>query len=55
MVVVPIWIAIDYLSGSASQLKVYRITEKKIQSRPYALAGIMAILLNWIWNIMKYT
>ena len=55
MVVIPVWIAIDYLSGSASLLKVYRITEKKIQSRPYALAGILAILLNWIWNIMKYT
>lgn len=55
MVVVPIWIMIDLLTGSASLLKAYRITEKKLQSWPYALTGILAILINWIWNLVKYT
>ena len=54
MVVVPIWIAIDYLTNSASLLKAYRITEKKLRSWPYALTGILAILINWIWNLVKY-
>ena len=55
MVVVPIWIMIDLLTGSASLLKAYRVTEKKLQSWPYALTGILAILINWIWNLVKYT
>ncbi|SFW16455.1 Protein of unknown function [Prevotellaceae bacterium HUN156] len=55
MVVIPIWIIADLLTGSSSFLKTYQITEKKLQSWPYALTGIVAILANWIWNIVKYT
>lgn len=55
MIVIPVWIVIDLLTSSTSLLKAYRITEKKLQSWPYALAGIMAILINWIWNLVKYT
>ena len=51
MVVVPIWIVVDLLTGSSSLL----ITETKLRSWPDALAGIMAILINWIWNLVKYT
>ena len=55
MVIVPIWIVVDLLIGSSSLLKAYHITESKLQSWPYALAGILAILSNWIWNLVKYT
>ena len=55
MVVVPIWIIADTLTGSASLLRAYRLAERKLQSRPYAIIGILAILINWIWNLMKYT
>ena len=55
MVIVPIWIVVDLLIGSSSLLKAYHITETKLQSWPYALAGILAILINWIWNLVKYT
>ena len=55
MVVIPIWIIADLLTGSSSFLKTYQITEKKLQRWPYALTGIVAILANWIWNIVKYT
>lgn len=55
MVVIPIWIIADTLIGSASLLKAYRLIERKLQSWPYALAGILAILINWIWNLVKYT
>lgn len=55
MIVIPLWIVIDLLTSSTSLLKAYHITEKKLQSWPYALAGIMAILINWIWNLVKYT
>lgn len=55
MVVIPVWILIDVLIGSASLLKAYRFVERKFRSWPYAVAGILAILINWIWNLMKYT
>lgn len=55
MVVVPVWILADTVRGSDSLLKAYRFTEKKLQSRPYALTGIIVILIIWIWNLMKYT
>ena len=55
MVVVPIWIIADTLSGSTSLLRAYRFTERKLQQWPYAVVGILAILINWIWNLMKYT
>ena len=55
MVVIPVWIVIDLLTNSVSLLNAYRITENKLRSWPYAFAGILAILINWIWNLMKYT
>lgn len=55
MVVVPVWIVIDLLKGSSSFLHAYRLIEKKLQRWPYAIIGILAILINWIWNLVKYT
>ena len=55
MVVIPIWILADVLTDSASLLKTYCFIERKFRSWPYALAGILAILINWIWNLVKYT
>jgi hypothetical protein len=55
MVVVPLWILADLLRGSSSLLRTYRATERILQRRPYAVTGIVAILINWIWNLVKYT
>jgi hypothetical protein len=55
MVVIPVWILVDVITGSASLLKTYCLIERNLRSWPYALAGILAILINWIWNLVKYT
>lgn len=55
MVVVPLWIVADLLRGSSSFLRAYQTTEQKLQRWPYAVTGIVAILINWIWNLVKYT
>jgi hypothetical protein len=55
MVVIPVWIVVDLLRGSSSFLRAYQATEQKLQRWPYAVTGIVAIIINWIWNIMKYT
>ena len=54
MVVIPIWIVADLLMYSSSFLRAYRQTEKIFQRRLYAFIGIVAILINWIWNFQKY-
>lgn len=54
MVVVPLWIVADTLAGSDSLLRAYRFAERKLQQWPYAVVGISAILINWIWNLTKY-
>ncbi len=54
MVVIPLWIVVDLLMGSSSFLQAYRLMEKKLQRWPYALVGILAIVVNWIWNFQKY-
>ena len=51
----PVWIVVDLLRGSSSFLRAYQATEQKLQRWPYAVTGIVAIIINWIWNIMKYT
>lgn len=55
MVVIPIWIIFDILTKSASFLKSYRFVEMKLREWPYAFICITAILINWIWNLVKYT
>lgn len=55
MVIIPIWILADVLIGSATLLHAYCFIEKKLRQWPYALTGILAILINWIWNLVKYT
>jgi hypothetical protein len=55
MVTIPVWIAADLLLGTSSLLRVYRLTEQKLQSRPIAVTAILAIIANWIWNFVKYT
>ena len=54
MVIVPIWIIADYLTGSASFLRAYHFIEKKLLVKPYAITAILLILINWIWNLVKY-
>ncbi|MCR5849802.1 MAG: DUF2752 domain-containing protein [Bacteroidaceae bacterium] len=53
MVVVPIWIVADTVTGSSSLLRAYRFTERKLGQWPYAALGILLILANWIWNLLK--
>ena len=55
MVIIPFWILVDVFTGSTSLLKAYCFIERKFRTWPYALGGILALLINWIWNLLKYT
>lgn len=53
LLLVPLWIGADWLRGSDSLLRAYCLMEKKLRQWPYAALGIMALLINWIWNLTK--
>jgi hypothetical protein len=53
MVVSPVWIVFDTLTGRDSIFRFYLFIEKILRKKHIALAAILFILLNWIWNIHK--
>jgi hypothetical protein len=53
MLVIPIWIGIDLVKKTASFYHVYLQAEKFISKKPVALFLVVAVLLNWYWNIKK--
>lgn len=53
MLVIPIWIVIDFSKKSSSFFVFYKATERYISKKPIALFLILLVLLNWYWNIKK--
>ena len=53
MLVIPIWIVIDFSKKSASFYAFYKAAERYISKKPIALFLILLVLLNWYWNIKK--
>jgi hypothetical protein len=55
MFAIPIGLAFDFFSGQNRLIDVYKKTEEKIRRKPLAIFLITIIIVNWIWNIFKYT
>lgn len=53
MLVVPIWISIDYIKKSSSFFKFYKTSERFISKKPIAILLFLLVILNWYWNIKK--
>lgn len=53
LVLVPMWVLIDYLVGKSTLHAFYIKTEKLIKNRYIASPLILFMLMNWAWNIMK--
>lgn len=53
LVVVPIWIVVDWVRKSASFFVFYRKTEAILWQKWVAIPLILLVVLNWIWNIKK--
>nr|WP_298656066.1 DUF2752 domain-containing protein [uncultured Flavobacterium sp.] len=53
MLVIPIWIVIDFSKKSSSFFVFYKATERYISKKPMAVFLILVVLLNWYWNIKK--
>jgi hypothetical protein len=55
MLLIPIGLAFDFFSGRNGLIDAYKKTEESIRRKPIALLLITIIIVNWIWNIFKYT
>jgi hypothetical protein len=53
MLVVPIWISVDYVKKSSSFFKFYKASEQFISKKPIAILLFLLVILNWYWNIKK--
>lgn len=53
MVISPVWIFRDLLTGSDSFYRFYRRAESWLRIRWVATAAIVLVLSNWIWTISK--
>lgn len=53
MVLFPLWVLVDLVSGKQSFFYFYRRVEKILQKKIIAIPLVILVLFNWIWNIFK--
>ena len=54
MIVIPPWIIIDWFRGNDSFHRWYIAAERMFNRRMWlSVAGIAALLINWVWTITK--
>ncbi|OFX83129.1 MAG: hypothetical protein A2W99_13155 [Bacteroidetes bacterium GWF2_33_16] len=53
MIGLPIWIIYDLIRNDDSLIRFYNSFETTLKKPKVASAGIVLILINWIWNILK--
>lgn len=53
MLVIPFWIAADFISGNRSLLIVYNRAGDLLKKPKIAVPLVVLLMLNWLWNIQK--
>ena len=53
LVIIPLWVVADLLLGRQTCWLAYQNLEQIFRKKPVALAAILLIVTNWIWNISK--
>lgn len=53
MLIVPVWICIDWLLKKHTALTYYKKAEQFLKKPPVAILFILLLIVNWIWNIYK--
>ena len=54
MLVLPFWIVLDLMKKESTFYTFYLKTETVIRKPKIALALILLVILNWIWNLYKH-
>ncbi len=52
--IIPFWIIFDLITAKATFFNFYRYSEQLIRQRLIALPLIFIVILNWIWNLLKW-
>jgi hypothetical protein len=53
MVILPVWIVYDFITHKNTFYTNYKKVETILKTRWLAIALIILVILNWIWNIKK--
>lgn len=53
LVIVPVWILVDWFRRSASFYQFYQSAQKRLYKPYFAIPLVLLIVINWIWNISK--
>jgi len=53
LVIFPIWMLYDVIRHEATLFNAYKNSERFLERKWIALAAILIVLLNWVWNIYK--
>jgi len=53
MIVTPVWIIMDLISGKRSLFRFYGKIETVFRMKIIAIPAILLVMVNWIWNIYK--
>lgn len=53
MLITPIWISVDLLTGNQTLFISYQKMEARLRKPKYAFPLILIMIVNWIWNITK--
>jgi hypothetical protein len=53
LLIVPPWLLFDVSSGKSSMYAVFVKCENRLKTPTVAIPLIAAVIVNWIWNIMK--
>jgi Protein of unknown function (DUF2752) len=54
MVIVPIWIVIDFVTKKESFYNFYLKAETIIMTKKIGIPLFLLVIINWIWNIHKH-
>ena len=53
LMVTPVWLGYDLVTRKATLFNAYRNAERFLKRTRVAIALIILVLMNWIWNIYK--
>lgn len=53
LLVVPVWLIVDYRSNRSSLFEFYLHAEAFLERKYVAAFAILIVIANWIWNINK--
>ncbi len=55
LAVTPVWVLIDWCMHTSSLLKTYNVAITLLKRPAVCLPMVVLVILNWLWNIIKFS